>query len=363
MAIKFRKVGRYFICTDQTTASAINAFLIDYSINRLDALGVSRATSLAAIKAVMRNKLAMNGADQGITLPVFGHLGFKVHRGYKLFDFNRSEVTKIFADGVSKQEAGLEIAASKSASAVSAAPRHISADVDLAWYREQYIRGTNAIDDMPTSTCNFGDYYPEIEKCLFELIDSQAPSVVPIAVHIERLANEDYLARWSSSDVGADVVEKISVYMERILVWLHNHNHDDGQQLQLVPVHGDFSLVNAINTDNGMRIIDWEGLTQGSLFSDIYNFLFVERYYGRASSDFVLDVADISNRYRWSLMTCFPKLTSTATINSTFMRRLYYAERLKLLLHRHITPNLVDVVLKSIAMFDEFDQEAGDCSS
>ena len=134
-------------------------------------------------------------------------------------------------------------------------------------------------------------------------------------------------------------------------------------QLQLVLTHGDFSLVNAISTESGLRFIDWEGLAPGGLYSDIFNFLFVERYYGRASVEFLDEMSVFAERYRESIQARFPELHAAAGVDLTFARRQYYLERLNLLLNRGVSANLCKVVCKTIAMFHEFDHEIGDVAS
>ena len=131
-------------------------------------------------------------------------------------------------------------------------------------------------------------------------------------------------------------------------------------RLQLVPVHGDFSLVNAIATAEGLRFIDWEGISPGCVYDDIFNFVFVERYYERATGSFMNDMSAFLDRYGQAVRKRFPELADSTEVDITFARRQYYLERLKLLLDREVSANLFKVIRQSIEMFREFDREAGD---
>ena len=124
-------------------------------------------------------------------------------------------------------------------------------------------------------------------------------------------------------------------------------------------MHGDFSLVNAIATDTGLRFIDWEGIAPGGVYDDIFNFLFVEHYYGRATETFMDDVTTFLDHYGSAVCDRFPELRQATVVDRTFARRQYYLERLSLLLDRNASDNLCNVVLNSIRMFEDFDREAG----
>jgi len=130
--------------------------------------------------------------------------------------------------------------------------------------------------------------------------------------------------------------------------------------LQLVLTHGDFSLVNAITSDDGLRFIDWEGVASGGLYSDVFHFLFAERYYKRIANSFLVDASEYTGRYRKASLDRFPELLEAAELDLTFARRLYYLERLALLMKRSVSSHLCNVVHNSIATFRDYDHDAGD---
>ena len=346
------------VCLDQSIYDVVKTVGLGYEKNGLKSIGISRSAGRRAIKAVTKGKLPFLDSNGHIVLPVFGQIAMQVHRGYKVFDFDRLEVSKVFGQDVSTQDATKEIAASKQVSDIAAAPKYLIADPDLAWFKEEYICGTHATDIVAGPASDYIGLYPDVEKCLLDLVASKSPTKTTTHTHIEHLANTSFRTRWLNARLAAKDVDEIAAYAEQLRHWLLSRPKHD--QLQLVLTHGDFSLVNAIATDTGLRFVDWEGIAPGGLYSDILNFLFVERYYGRASVDFRNEVSVFLGRFREAIISRFPELEGAAALDPTIARRLYYLERLNVLLNRSASGNLCDVVRKSISMFRDFDNEMGD---
>ena len=358
---RYFKIGQHLVCLDQSIIDIFKSVGLGYGHNKLSSIGVSRPIGRAAIKAVIRDKLRLLSSANLVDLPAFGHIGMQVHRGWKLFDFDRQEVTKVFGGESGSQHAMSEIAASKQVSEIAAAPGFVAEDPDLAWYREEYVCGTHATDPEFSTDIDVLDLYPAIEKCLLDLVACKPPVLVDVDVHINRLADSSFRNRWL--DAGQDIkqVDEISGFVEEMRHWLAAQTKPD--KLQLVLTHGDFSLVNAISTSTGLRFIDWEGIASGGLYSDIFNFLFVERYYGRDSVNFLQEMSVFIERYGRAIQARFPELYEAAAFDLTLARRQYYLERTGLLLKRDVSSNLCKVVCKSIAMFRDFDLEAGDVAA
>ena len=354
---RYRRIGKYSVCLDQSIFDALRTLGFGHTKYRLDSLGISSSRALRAFIIVARNKFGGADPDNCLYLPVFGHVAMRVHRGHKVFDFRRSEVTKVFDRDVPMQDAEVEIAACKTASAVSAAPQYIASDPNTAWFSEEYIRGTHATEIVSPRSSDYLSLYPDVEKCLIELLRCQAPIPVDASVHIDRLAEQSYRDRWLESGAQLEDVERITAYLGGLRTWLMENA--DSVPLQLILTHGDFSLVNAISAEGGLRFIDWEGIGMGSLFSDLFNFMFTEHYYGRTSSRFTTEVDSTYREFRDAILSGCPELTDAVSLPPVFTRRLYYLERLRLLLDRDVSTNLLGVVRKSIAMFADFDSDVG----
>jgi len=355
---RYFRIGKFLACLDQSIVDAVKYAGLGYERHKLRSIGASRSVGRAVIKAVVRDRLGLLNASELVELPAFGHVGLQVHGGCKLFDFERREVVKVFTPETSSQDAVVEISASKQASEVPSAPRFIAEDPDLAWYREEFICGMHATDGGFRSGAEILDFYPDVEKCLLDLVACSPPRRIAANIHFERLADLTFRSHWLSAGLDAQKIEEISEYVRQLRDWLANQAATE--ELQLVLTHGDFSLVNAISTDGGLRFIDWEGIAPGGLYSDVFNFVFVERYYDRASDNFRNEMSEFIRGYRKASQERFPELREAAETDLVFARRQYYLERLSLLLNRKVSSNLCKVVCNSIALFRDFDRESGD---
>ena len=351
-------MGKYLVSVDQSLLHAMTHMGTGYSRNKLGSIGISKAVARAAIKVVAKSKLGLLRREDVVELPAFGEIGMQVHGGSKLFDFGRREVTKIFNPGTNESDATQEIAAARQVSNVPDAPRFVDADPGMAWYREEYICGTHATDTEFRQGKTIPEFYPAVEQCLLDLVGTAAPQEVEAGPYFRKLAANAFAARWQAAGLDEYQVKEVSAYLVGLHRWLSGQSQS--AVLQLVPVHGDFSLVNAIATPDGLRFIDWEGVAPGCVYDDILNFLFVERYYERATGSFADEMSAFLDRYGQAVRKRFPELAVATEVDAVFARRQYYLERLSLLLDREASANLCKVVRKSIAMFREFDREAGD---
>jgi len=361
MAFTYQKIGRHLICVDQNLATAIKVFCFDHAANELGALGFGKENALAALKAIARHKLLKRDDARLIELPVFGNLGIRVHHGSKVFDLERGEVCKIFDASFPKDRMREEVDASRIASAVAAAPRHIMADSEFTWLRESYIAGRNATGQVRDNSSDYLRYYQDVEDCLGDLIQLQEPITVSLADHLDMHDRDSFEQRWSAVGISGTKIDLIQAYLDELRRWLIDAASED--KLQLVLTHGDFSLVNAIETNKGLRFIDWEGIGFGGLYSDVFNFVFVERYYGRTSESFSEELETYLATYRHTVRSTLPNLQMAANQSLLYARRLYYFERLCLLVEREVSRNLCDVVLNSIELFKNYDDEKSETIS
>jgi len=358
MTYRYHRIGKYLVCLDQSIYDAVKTVALGHDRYKLRSIGVSRNLGRKAAVIVTRGKFGLLNSAQQMLLPTFGHVAMQVHRGFKVFDFNKLEVTKVFDQGTPSEIATKELAASKQASEVGAAPRFIAEDPGLAWYREEYLCGVHATDAEFRAGTDILDFYPDVERCLLDLVSCKAAIHVKAVSHINQHADTSFRDRWLDAGLDSKSVDEIAAYVERLQEWLLGQSKPD--QLQVVLTHGDFSLVNAISTSAGLRFVDWEGVAPGGLYSDVFHFLFVEKYYERATANFAKDLSVFIENYRTSIQSRFPELRKAAEIDLTFARRQYYLERLSLLLDRDVSSNLCNVVSNSIAMFRDFDRDAGD---
>jgi hypothetical protein len=309
-------------------------------------------------KLILRGKLGMANPRNQARLPVFGHVALQVHGGTKVFDLDRMEVTKVFAADVPAHVRQKEIDSSRVSSKIAAAPGFLGADPGQDWYREEFIHGEHATGVVRADPDRITKFYPDVEQCLTDLVGLSEPTLIETRSHIDRNINRSFQARWQESGLDQDTIEMTTAYVGQLGDWLRSRSTPE--TLQLVMTHGDFSLVNAIWTDHGLRFIDWEGIAPGGIYSDILNFLYVEYYYGRAPSNFLDHISIFVQQYLSSIHWRYPNLVQATDLDPEYARRLYYLERLNWLLNRSASENLAQVVKKSIEMFNAVDREFGE---
>lgn len=355
---RYLQQGKFLLSLDQTVPSAIRTVVLGYERNKLNSIGVPKTLRQGSIRAIIKDRLRLLNSANVIELPVFGNIGMAVHRGYKVFDFQRHYVTKVFAPGTDPDVARLEIRGSRHTSKIAAAPKFIEEDPGHEWYCEEYIYGVHATDPEARSGKDVREYYPAIEDCLLDLVACRPPRLIDTLTHIEQYSDTSFRNRWIDAGQDEQQINEIVKYVEELSEWLRQQPTPD--RLQLVLTHGDFSLVNAVVTNSRMRFIDWEGVTFGGLYNDVIHFLFVERYYDRIDESFVDEMTEFVCRYKEAVLDRFPELREAADLDFALARRLYYLERIGLMLKRSISSNLCNVVIKSIATFRAYDQDAGD---
>ncbi len=358
---RYVRQGKYLLSLDQSIYGVIRTVLFGYDRNKLDSIGIPKPLGMAALRAVVKDRLRLLASDRVIELPAFGHIGIGVHRGCKVFDFDEHQVTKVFEPGTDPEAARLEIRASRHAAEIAAAPKFIAEDPAHQWYREEYICGVHATDAEVRDGVDIHDYYPAVEDCLLDLVACRSPRIVDTMEHIDEYADTSFRERWLAAGHDAGQIKEIATYIENLGDWLRKQPKPE--RLQLVLTHGDFSLVNAIATDEGLRFIDWEGVTFGGLFTDIIHFLFAEYYYQRLGESFVNELSEFVARYRGAALERFPELRDAADLDLTFARRLYYLERLGLMVKRSVSAHHCNVTLRSIGTFRDYDKHAGDVAA
>ena len=358
---RYVRQGKYLLSLDQSIPGVISSVVLGYDRNKLNSIGIPKSIRRAALRAVVKDRFRLLGPDRVIELPAFGHIGMAVHRGCKVFDFQQQHVTKIFEPGTDPEGARLEIRASRHASNIAAAPRFIAEDPGHAWYREEYICGVHATDTEVRTGVDVHDYFPAVENCLLDLVACRSPKNVDTIAHIDEYSDTSFRDRWIVAGHDADQVNEIATYIENLGDWLSKQPKPD--RLQLVLTHGDFSLVNAIATDEGLRFIDWEGVTFGGLFTDVIHFLFAEHYYKRIGASFANEMSEFVARYRAAALERFPELRDAADLDLTFARRLYYLERLGLMVKRSVSSHHCNVVSRSIGTFRDYDNDVGDVAA
>jgi thiamine kinase-like enzyme len=123
-------------------------------------------------------------------------------------------------------------------------------------------------------------------------------------------------------------------------------------KIPLVFSHGDFSLVNILKSDDGIKVIDWEDAARRNPLYDLYNYFFTESYYGRTTSKITLEVNAAIKSIQARLVTKSPEIAAALLPSAEIYRWLYYLERVGMLLGRDFSSKILEVILRSIEVFN-----------
>ena len=160
--IRFGRFNNHLVCVDQSVWRAAWVLLLSYRKHCLGSLGISFKDAVIAVLMLIRHKLS-GGSRPSTTLPAFGNIAIKVHKGYKIFDLENSTVTKAFGTDVPRAEATVQTHACQQASNVSAAPRFIAADSEHLWYTEEFILGLHGTETAMSTSGRVMEYYSDVE--------------------------------------------------------------------------------------------------------------------------------------------------------------------------------------------------------
>jgi thiamine kinase-like enzyme len=134
-------------------------------------------------------------------------------------------------------------------------------------------------------------------------------------------------------------------------------NAHENQAIPLIFSHGDFALVNMLLTETGMRVIDWESAGYRSVLHDLHNFFLAQLYFRRASTPLVSEVCEATGSLLAKLATRIQHLPLRGASPEVY-RKIFFIERLLTLLQRELDEKQVDMILRSVEVFREFDQMA-----
>lgn len=351
----FVKQGKPLICLQQNPIAFAALFFSKYKSLKLYTLGIKCAAVFKGVKAILRYHLWRNLKGREVWLPVFGHLAIKIHRGYKVFDVKRAVVLRVIDQNVESALVKKEITSVVSASDLEFAPKIYKYVEKQRWYEEEYIVGEQRISFEKTGSIGLFKFYRnEIEPCLKSMARLKS---------IEKIETKEYLGQVEKTlddlklfDTQLEMsrIEEIkhfvSINFERI-------SDQAATEICIAFSHGDFSMVNILSTDNGIKVIDWEGAKQRSLLNDFFNFFLTEIYYNRAGVDIVADVNELGKKMLRSLYVDSDNTQENYDNSLQIYRQLYYVERIVMLLERDVTERALHVIFKSIEVFNRFERE------
>lgn len=352
---KYVPIGGQYYCLNQNPLFlAWFLFFKKWSPQHLSG-SRKRSAIKTAIKLVLHQLYLYNNSN-ALELSECGNLYLPVHRGCKVFDFYKKTVTKIMAPGVDSAMVMREIESVRKAGSLSFAPSLLRWDIKERWYKEEFMIGYPLYSKTKARSDVFLSIFDRhIAPYLEEMILLQAPVRINLSEHIKKTIKitEDNII--TKAGLETDKVNYIKRYVKEVSERL---SIEENSQIDLIFSHGDFSLVNILKTKKNIMVIDWEGGKFRNPLFDLYNYFLTELYYERATctSGFVLEINKAITYLQARLLTKVPDLAKTLTYLTPLYHRLYYLERICMLLERELSNKLLSVIVRSIEVFNRYEE-------
>ena len=352
---RYVKIGRAYLCLQQNPMIlAWFLCLMNKSLG-LGLLGLTRRKAARLVKSFAWRWLRPQSRASALELPVYGNLCLQVHRGYRVFDFHRVSVSRVFSSEVDAASVAAEIKRARDASLLDFAPTIRRWNTQQRWYEEDYVIGRPG-SSLAQSVASelLRTYCQDIEPCITSMILLQPPLRIDLSEYISKLTYIIYNSKAFKSKLDHSKISTIRQFVEMTARQLRR---EENRQIDLVFSHGDFSLVNIVNSRHGIKVIDWESADHRSVLSDLYNYFFTEVYYKRATIDIASELNQAIASLQSRLALEAPELARTLPSLEQIYRNLYYIERVCTLLERELNDQRLDVILSSIDVFSRY-QEA-----
>lgn len=337
--------GKYF-CLQGSLVSLASLLLLHAGSLHLETLGIRRKQVPAILKVIARSrKNTRQTAAEPLSLPAFGHLCIRIHRGYKVFDFSALTTTKIFDPDADETAAAAEIAAVRRASPLAFAPTLLHTDPGNRWYTETFLPGAQSPKTGQSDPKDLFDRV--IADHLAGIILLEPLRTTGLADYWHGIRDSLY-TRLQHAGYEDELRNAIQRFVDSIAARLEA---TADRPIHLAFTHGDFSFVNFMQNHGKISVIDWESAQTRSLHHDLYNYFLTERYYQRTQSNLVTEMADAISQLGQRLGGKASAPVSFDAETTDVYRRLYFLERMDMLMGRELAGPGLNVLRRSIDIF------------
>jgi len=206
-----------------------------------------------------------------IELPIYGRLCLKIRRGYKVFDFQRQVVVKLFAKNIGSDIVQQEIHQARLVGKYDFAPAFLRENAAERWYEEEFVNG------QPLDRSSWKSFLNTFREVLAPLIEQMTLISQPKEVMAgdytrdipERAIKKSLI--WSQNELDSRKVNTIRGFVDSIIRKLHDgENHI----IYLTFTHGDFGPRHVLVKKDRSVILDWEGAGIRSALYDLFDTFF-----------------------------------------------------------------------------------------
>jgi thiamine kinase-like enzyme len=304
-------------------------------------------TNISKLISFIKYKYHLRGMDSSVELPCYGQICVLVNKGHKIFDLRRRVAIKVYRDDVDMPDITHEMERLQKGSLFDFGPSIRRKNIRERWYEEEYIDGVRDYSAMPRNSSDLlKKFHEEIVPCLERLMLHQSPVTKNTGDYVDEIKL-----------ISASGNLKITAFIDSITGQLHSAGN---VPVYLVLTHGDFCPANMLNTRHGLRVIDWESATLRSALFDFYSYFFYRAVHQKLPLDKLSSEIKAALPYLADkLNTAAPDIAGNLRSFEKLYRRLYYIERVQMLIERErydTKHNIVDVILRFIEVFNAYEE-------
>lgn len=278
-----------------------------------------------------------------LTLPVYGNACVRVQRGFMVFDLERAVATRVFYPPIPPQQFRAQHEAFRRAGRLSFAPAVRGACDREQWFEMDYVDGESGFTLLAGDERKFLDTFSRmVLPCLVELSASHDWRRVGLNEYTRRLAER---LRGPKLKPWPRVERRLREFCDRVRAGLPASG-----SVRLGFSHGDFVHPNLVLTPHGVRAVDWECADWRSVTHDFYTFFFSQLFWRNGAARGALEQAEEA------LLDALGR--RGATLQPDVYRRLYYLERLNMILGREFGRAEVEHIDRSIQLYEKFEAQS-----
>ena len=309
---------------------------------------------LKNLKKLFLIKLGIDKGAEIINLPIYGNICLSIHQGYKIFNFKKGSVIKIFDRNLPADIVATEIKGVREAGHLDFSPDIVDWNMKDRWFEEELVEGSMGyaiLNSNPNALMSV--FRREIIPLLENMILLKKPVYTLLCERVDScLSIINKGNRLSAPGLDAQKVNSIKKGIGKITESLRK---EDNQKICLIFSHGDFSFKNVMITKKRTMVIDWEGVAFRSVLFDLYNWFFTELYYHNGSSNLVPEISEAISIFKKHLNDKAPDIVQSLSSMASAYRFLFYLERMTMLLQRNLSDKLLDITLSSYMVFMEYE--------
>ena len=271
-----------------------------------------------------------------LELPCFGQVCLPVHQGYKVFDFYRKTVTKVFDQDVSHAVVKHEIEVLREISDLAFATPIRKWDVEERWYQEVYTPGLLDSSYTPMdSHALINQFSKEQVHLLTGLIGYRQPRYKQVMEYVLEVTGFLPSVDWSRLGMEARDIQHMTSFLDATITQLRPEGN---RTIILTFSHGDFVPANMLNARDGVKLIDWEDAGYRSVLYDLYSYFFYRTVSRNMPVSIVLDeVQRALPLFLAELVETRMDVVRSVSDWALVYRRTFYVEMIARLINRALS--------------------------